>query len=398
MLWSALQERRADRSASSLDRVSSTRCTSRIATAIRSTSKAALALTNCGRRARDRRHRRDSSRCCATIRPDGAVDSDLRLRGQSGIPRVTGRVTVNGGDVAVDTILDRAVFRLYSTQEAVVATVEDDAIVALNPWDRLRLEIALHVPNTLRLIGDNVQVTPGTPIGLGNINLRVLGDLFLYKDPGGQLDITGSLDQVTGTYAFQGRRFDLDPASSINFHGDLNPELFVSRDARDLRRRDARHDRRRAAVAGVAARQRPAARSVGHPVADRLQHHDQRAVGAPAGAARGPGRHAGGRLHRCPDDVGPRARRSVSARSRSNRRPDNRGGTRVTIGDELAPGLVARFSRQFGADEYDEATIEYDLSHILRIRATFSDASELTQSPFRRVERAGIDFLVFFSF
>ena len=35
------------------------------------------------------------------------------------------------------------------------------------------------------------------------------------------------------------------------------------------------------------------------------------------------------------------------------------GGPRVTIGDELAPGLVARFSRQFGRDEYDEATIEY---------------------------------------
>jgi autotransporter translocation and assembly factor TamB len=77
---------------------------------------------------------------------------------------------------------------------------------------------------------------------------------------------------------------------------------------------------------------------------------------------------------------------------------DNRGGTRVTIGDELAPGLVARFSRQFGADEYDEATIEYYLSNILRIRATFSDASELVRSPFRRVERAGIDLLMFFSF
>ena len=32
---------------------------------------------------------------------------------------------------------------------------------------------------------------------------------------------------------------------------------------------------------------------------------------------------------------------------------------KVTIGDELAPGLVARFSRQFGQDEDDEATIEY---------------------------------------
>ena len=73
-------------------------------------------------------------------------------------------------------------------------------------------------------------------------------------------------------------------------------------------------------------------------------------------------------------------------------------GARVTIGDEIAPGLVARFSRQFGADQYDEATIEYFLSRLFRIRATFSDAGSVVRSPFRRVERAGIDLLLFFSF
>ena len=74
------------------------------------------------------------------------------------------------------------------------------------------------------------------------------------------------------------------------------------------------------------------------------------------------------------------------------------GGARVTIGEELAPGLVARFSRQFGTDEYDEATLEYYLSRLFRIRATFSDAGSTIRSPFRRVERAGSDLLVFFSF
>ena len=77
---------------------------------------------------------------------------------------------------------------------------------------------------------------------------------------------------------------------------------------------------------------------------------------------------------------------------------DIRGGPRVTVGDEIAPGLVARFSRQFGASEYDEATLEYYLSRVFRLRATFSDASSVTVSPFRRVERAGIDLLLFFSF
>ena len=74
-------------------------------------------------------------------------------------------------------------------------------------------------------------------------------------------------------------------------------------------------------------------------------------------------------------------------------------GPRVTIGQEIAPGLLARFSRQFGPEPYDEATLEYYLSKILRLRATFSDAQTVTsRSPFRRVERARLDLLFFFSF
>ena len=74
-------------------------------------------------------------------------------------------------------------------------------------------------------------------------------------------------------------------------------------------------------------------------------------------------------------------------------------GPKVTIGGELAPGLVARFSRQFGQEQFDEAAIEYYLSRLFRLRATFSDAQSIvTRSTFRRVERAGIDLLIFFSF
>jgi hypothetical protein len=71
----------------------------------------------------------------------------------------------------------------------------------------------------------------------------------------------------------------------------------------------------------------------------------------------------------------------------------------VTVGQEITPGLVARFSRLFGPEPYDEATIEYYLSRIIRLRATFSDAQSLVaRSPFRYIDRAGIDVLFFFSF
>ena len=79
------------------------------------------------------------------------------------------------------------------------------AIAAFNPWERLGLDVTLHVPPGLHLTGQNVQVSPGTPIGLGDINLRVGGDLSLYKDREQPLAVTGSLDSIGGTYVFQYR-------------------------------------------------------------------------------------------------------------------------------------------------------------------------------------------------
>ena len=67
-------------------------------------------------------------------------------------------------------------------------------------------------------------------------------------------------------------------------------------------------------------------------------------------------------------------------------------GPKVTVGEEIAPGLVARFSRQFGSDPYDEATVEYYLSpHFPPPRDVLGRPVVVARSPFRRIERAGID-------
>jgi autotransporter translocation and assembly factor TamB len=333
---------------------------------------------------------------------DIQVDTDLTLVGQFEAPRVSGRITVTSGTVQVDRILDRALFQPYST-EATPIPAEVDAIAALNPWERLALEIELHVPNTLRMVGDNVQVTPGTPLGLGNFNLRVLGDLYLYKDPGQPLYVNGSFDQVTGTYTFQGRRFDLDPTSSINFRGDLNPELFVTvtRDISGVQTRvtiagELRQPELRLASTPPLETSDILSLIVFNTSTNQLSALQQQELAVRAGTLAA-GFLAAPLLSALEHTLGIS---TLEIEPASSARPgDLATGARVTIGDELAPGLVARFSRQFGAEEYDEATIEYYLSRILRIRATFSDAAELiATSPFRRVERAGIDLIVFFSF
>jgi translocation and assembly module TamB len=326
------------------------------------------------------------------------VDANMNLTGEFESPRLTGRLTIAGGSLNVDRILDRTLFQPYATQEAPLPA-EIDPIVALNPWERMGLDIELHVPGTLRMVGENVQVTPGTPLGLGDINVRAFGDLYLYKDPAQPMYITGSLDSVTGTYEFQGRQFDLDPVSSINFRGDLNPELYLSVT------RVISGVETRVAIAGPM--REPELRLSSTPPLDpsdilslivfntstnELSALQQEQLAVRAGTL------AAGFI----------AAPMVAALERSlgidvleiEPGADIRGGPRVTVGNEIAPGLVARFSRQFGLGEYDEATIEYYLSRILRIRATFSDAGSLSaRSPFRRVvERAGIDLLLFFSF
>jgi hypothetical protein len=325
------------------------------------------------------------------------IDARLNFTGEFESPRLAGRIAVAGGSqLNVDRILDRALFQPYATRETTLP--ELDPIVALNPWERMGLDVELNVPGTLRFLGENVQVTPGTPLGLGDINLRAIGDLYLYKDPGQPLYVTGSLDSISGTYAFQGRRFDLDPASSINFRGDLNPELYV------MVNRVISGVETRVSIVGPM--RQPELRLASVPPLDpsdilslivfntstnQLSALQQQQLAVRAGTL------AAGFL----------AAPMMAALERSigidtleiEPGADIRSGPRVTIGDEIAPGLVARFSRQFGPAEYDEATLEYYLSRILRIRATFSDAGTLSaRSPFRRVERAGIDLLFFFSF
>jgi hypothetical protein len=323
------------------------------------------------------------------------VDADLRLRGRADSPQVLGTVTVVSGELDVDSILDRTLLRPYATE---AAAAEVDALAALNLWERLGLDFELRVPNTLRMTGDNVQVTPGTPLGLGSFNLRVLGDLYFYKDPAQPLYVNGSFDSVSGSYAFQNRRFDLDPTSSINFRGALMPDVYVGV-AREISGVEVRVN-----IAGPL--NEPELRLASTPPLDssdilslivfntstnELTAAQQQELAVRAGTL------AAGFLA---SPLVAALERTLGLEILEIEGPDQfGGGPRLTIGDEIAPGLVARFSRQFGRDEYDEATLEYQLSRLLRIRGTFSDAASLSvRSPFRRVERAGIDLLVFFSF
>ncbi len=333
------------------------------------------------------------------------VDANLRLQGQFESPRLIGSIVIAGGELRVDEILDRTLLQPYATEATPGPGAgsgplgELDALAALNPWQRLGLDLSVRSRGTLRMVGQNVQVSAGTPLGLGNVNVRAFGEVYLYKDPAEPLFVTGSLDSLIGTYEFQGRRFDLDPDSSIVFQGDLNPELYVT-----VRRTVTAVETR---VSIIGPLREPELRLSSTPPLDdsnilslivfntsinELSVTQQQELAVRAGTL------AAGFLT---TPLLNAFKRSIGVDILDVELESQSGQTapRVTVGDEIAPGLVARFSRQFGEQEYSEASIEYVLSRLFRIRATFSDAGTvLARSPFRRVERAGIDFLLFFSF
>lgn len=325
------------------------------------------------------------------------IDADLRLRGRFESPTVVGTLSIASGTLNVDEILERTLLRPYATEPMQIANT--DAIAALNPWSRMGLDITLSIPQELRLSGADLQVAAGTPIGLGDVNLRVGGDLYLYKDPDMPLSITGSLDRVTGWYRFQGRRFDIDEAgSSINFFGDVNPEMYVTV------KREISGVETRITILGDL--RNPELRLASTPSLDPSDILSLIVFNQTTNALTAPQQQELA-VRAATIAAGFFAKPIVAAIERSLgldilEIETNNGtgrGTRVTVGQEIAPGLVARFGRQFGQDEFNEATVEYYLSRILRIRATFSDAGSLTlRSPFRRVERAGVDLLLFFSF
>ena len=330
----------------------------------------------------------------------GRIDLDvaLQLRGRFEQPSVTGDVSISGGELRVDELLSRTLFQPYATEQTEFGPA--DAVSALNPWDRLALDFQLHVGDTLRLTGSNVQVSPETPVGIGDINLRVGGDLSFYKGSGGPLWVSGSLDEVSGTYAFQGRRFTVDEsASSINFRGDLNPEVYVAV-TRDIAGIEAR-----VSIAGPMKHPELQLSSVPpldatdilslivfNTTPNQLSTAQQQELVVRAGTLAA-GFVATPIVSAIQQEIGLQILDIEPSTDLYN------AGPRVTVGQEVLPGLVAQFSRQFGQEPYDEATLEYYLSRILRLRATFSDAQSLVMfSPFRRVERAGIDVLFFFSF
>jgi hypothetical protein len=78
---------------------------------------------------------------------------------------------------------------------------------------------------------------------------------------------------------------------------------------------------------------------------------------------------------------------------------DEGEGPTVTIGHQVSEKLFLKFRQLFGTRDVSEFELEYQLTDFLRLQGSFAEGQTSAQRNLtRRVERAGIDLVVYFSY
>jgi autotransporter translocation and assembly factor TamB len=367
---------------------------------------------------------------------DVGIDSSLKITGELRRPRIEGDVRIEAGRLEVDQLLqmfhdpyrvealppvvsaERSVEGAGSAEDATKQALARAQTSAAPPASAgttppaastgglapVALQVHLVIPDNLVLRGNDLR--PGGPTGatIGDMNLTIGGDLWVRKNPGEQVTLTGVVNTVRGTYEFQGRRFDLMRDGTLRFTGDtkINPILNVTA-------------RRVIPNTGVEARVRitgtadaPELKLESTPA---LEESDILALivfnrpvnelgtGERASLAATAGGIATGFIAA---PLGESIGRALDVDLFEITTTNDNGefGAGITIGQQVGDRAFFKVRQQFGDRNLSEFMLEYQLSDFLRLQTTAApetsgSANRLGQ---RRIERAGIDLIFFFSY
>jgi autotransporter translocation and assembly factor TamB len=191
------------------------------------------------------------------------VDSNLKVSGEVLRPRIEGDVRVVSGRLEVDKILQlfydpyrieelpeivsaeakvatggsaaeatRAALREASQTgvQPQVAKQEEAAAAPTGVFDNVALNLQVRIPDNFILRGRKIRPGGPTRAAIGDINITVGGDLDVRKNAGEPVTVGGVVNTVRGQYQFQGRQFELQRDGTIRFTGEseLNPVLDVT--------------------------------------------------------------------------------------------------------------------------------------------------------------------------
>jgi autotransporter translocation and assembly factor TamB len=370
---------------------------------------------------------------------DVGVDSEVRITGELRRPRVEGDVRLEAARLEVDRLLqlfydpyavealppvvsaERTVEGSGSAEDATraalakagqSATPAGDALAEQGEgpeapggiMTNLALDVRLRMPDNVVLRGQDLR--PGGPTGaaLGDMNITVGGDVRIRKEPGGKIGLVGTINTVRGTYEFQGRRFDLVRGGTLRFAGspDMNPALDVTA----TRLIPNTGVEARVHVTGTA--KAPELKLTSNPP---LEESDILALIV---------------FNRPVNELGTGERSSLAATAGgiatgfiaaplgesigkaldldlfeiTTTTDEGELGAGVTLGQQVGDRAFLKLRQQFGQRSLTEFILEYQLTDFLRLQGsaapeTASAANRINQ---RRVERAGIDLIFFFSY
>lgn len=183
------------------------------------------------------------------------LNADVRFSGDLAAPKFDGRIRLDSGRLQVDQILQRTTNNPYSETAADTGLNQPPPGAVAPPppgtpppppgtpapapgkspppqkslLDRVDLDLTIDLPDNLVMRGRSLRVGTSS-VGLGDMNVIAGGTLRVRKPPDAPLDVVGDMQVIRGTYSFQGRRFDVQRGSEVNFRGDdvTNPALNVS--------------------------------------------------------------------------------------------------------------------------------------------------------------------------
>ncbi|MCA1651483.1 MAG: translocation/assembly module TamB domain-containing protein [Acidobacteria bacterium] len=317
---------------------------------------------------------------------DVGLDSQIKITGELRRPRIEGRVRVEAGRLEVDQIL-QLFYDPYSL-EALPDVVSAERAV----------EGSGSAEDATRSALQRAQVTAAPPGAAARADVRVR------KSPAGPITLLGTVQTVRGSYDFQGRRFELVRGGTLRFLGEpqLNPLIDITAN-------------RLIPGTGVEARvhltgtvQAPELALSSNPPLDEAdilslivfnRSVNELGTGERASLAATAGGIATGFIA---SPLGESIGKALDLDLFEITTTTDEGdlGAGLTVGQQIGDKAFVKLRQQFGDRNVTEFMIEYQLRDVLRLQVTAApettgSANRLNQ---RRVERAGIDLIFFFSY
>jgi len=367
------------------------------------------------------------------------IGSQLKITGEMRRPRIEGEIRTAAARLEVDRILQQT-SSLYSEEELpdVVAVQQTNEIAGQGvdeatrkvleqarqrsaeeragpqtptarpeggPLSALALDIHLVAPGNLIVRGSNMRPGGPTRAAIGNLNATLGTDLQIQKNASGPLTLRGTVQTVRGFYEFQGRRFEIQRDGTLRFTGqpEINPLIDVAA------QRLIPNTGVTATIRVTGTLRAPELQLTSQPPLDEAdilaliifnRSVNDLGTGERASLADTAGGIASGFIASpLSRSIGKALDVDMFEITTSDPQTGETAGG-VTLGKQVSDKAFVRFRQQFGQRSFTEFMLEYQLASFLRLDTslapeTAAAANRLTQ---RRVERAGVDLIFFFSY